>query len=916
MGRITSSVGLISGINSSQIIDQLVSLESAPVTQLQKQVATNNAQKAAYTDLLTQLQTLKTVGDTLSNSNTFAASTANSSDESVLTATAGNNAAIGSYQFQVAQLVSSQQSVTKGFSDPNQTKIGAGTITISEGGGELNTPTALSSLNGGQGISRGQFRITDRSGHSATIDISSAVTIDDVAKKINNSLDVSVKATVGKNGLVLTDLTGQTTGNLTVNDLGDGTAAAELGIAGTAAGNTLTGKAINTVGRDTALSTINDGRGVGVANSGADMAVTGSDGTTFNVSLATAHTVGDVIDAINAGSNGGSVAADLAPDGSGIRLTDSGGGTITVVGLNGSSAVNDLGIAGNAVGTMTGKALGGALDTTSIGSLNGGSGLALGTIQITDRTGNSANVDLSGATSVQDLIDTINGAGVGVKAALNSAGDGLQLTDTTGGSKALTVADVDSTTAASLGLAGSYTTATSVVQGANLHRQFISASTQLEDMNGGKGIGTGSFTLTSSTGETADIDLSSGNFVTLGDVIKTINARGIGVTASINKDGNGLLLTDTAGGAGSLTVTNGTGTTAQDLNLVAAGQTTAKAAAGTTTIDGAYAKTITVDANDTLTSVQSKINALGFGVTATIINDGSGASPYRLSLTSNNTGTAGRFTFDAGTTNLGARNLVQAQDAAVFLGGQGSSQPLLVTSSSNQLTNVIKGVTIDLHNVSSSPVNLTVSRDTDSISAQVKGFVDDFNGIVDKLSTYTKFDSTTNQGGVLLGDGTAQAIEADLYNVYNSVVKNAGKYKVFGDIGVTITDGAKLSFDANAFASAYAGDPDSVKSLFSQTTTGLGAQISKQLTLLTDPVDGMIPLQNQTLDTRNTDAQNRITDLNTLLQQKKDRLTQQFANMETVLASLQSQQQALGSITSISAPSTKSSSSSSSSSSA
>src|SRR5437879_1903412 len=138
MGRITSSIGLVSGINTSQIIDELVSLDSTPVTQLQKQVSTNNAQKAAYSDLLTQLQALKTVGDTLSNSNTFAASTAKSSDENVLTATAGNNAAVGSYQFQVAQLVSSQQSVTKGFSDPNQTKVGAGTITISQGGGELN----------------------------------------------------------------------------------------------------------------------------------------------------------------------------------------------------------------------------------------------------------------------------------------------------------------------------------------------------------------------------------------------------------------------------------------------------------------------------------------------------------------------------------------------------------------------------------------------------------------------------------------------------------------------------------------------------------------------------------------------------------------------------------------------------------
>ena len=108
-------------------------------------------------------------------------------------------------------------------------------------------------------------------------------------------------------------------------------------------------------------------------------------------------------------------------------------------------------------------------------------------------------------------------------------------------------------------------------------------------------------------GASATIDLTQGNEVRLEDVIKEINSKDIGVTASINANGDGLLLTDTAGGSGKLKVEDIEGTTAADLNI--------KGTATATTIDGSFEKTITVTANDTLQDVQKKINDLDFGVT-------------------------------------------------------------------------------------------------------------------------------------------------------------------------------------------------------------------------------------------------------------------------------------------------------------
>ena len=194
------------------------------------------------------------------------ASTATSSNPSVLTATTTNSATQGNYQLQVAQLVSSQQSVSGGYTSQTA-PLQAGTMTFELGGGNLATQTSLSDLNGGAGVSAGQFRITDRSGKTDVIDTSSDVTLDDVVNQINTSLNVSVKASIQNNKLVLTDTSGGS-GTLSVQDLNGGSSAQDLGIAGSVNGNTLIGSNVNYLSTTTALSSLNDGNGIQTRTSG------------------------------------------------------------------------------------------------------------------------------------------------------------------------------------------------------------------------------------------------------------------------------------------------------------------------------------------------------------------------------------------------------------------------------------------------------------------------------------------------------------------------------------------------------------------------------------------------------------------------------------------------------------------------
>src|SRR5439155_16490151 len=230
----------------------------------------------------------------------------------------------------------------------------------------------------------------------------------------------------------------------------------------------------------------NDGRGVGHADSGGDFTIQpGDGGAAVNVSIGALSSVGQVIEAINTAS-AGRVTASINPGDNHLTLTDASGGTVTVAAIGDSTAARDLGIAGSGNATLAGSDLLSGLGTVLISTLNGGSGLSLGTVSIKDRASTaSVDVDLSGAKTVQDILDKLNSAaGVHIKASVSGAGNAIQIEDASGGTDLLQIDDTGGgTTAQSLGIAGSFDLNTTAVKGANLHRQYVSEGTLLSDYN-------------------------------------------------------------------------------------------------------------------------------------------------------------------------------------------------------------------------------------------------------------------------------------------------------------------------------------------------------------------------------------------------------------------------------------------------
>lgn len=271
-----------------------------------------------------------------------------------------------------------------------------------------------------------------------------------------------------------------------------------------------------------------------------------SDGTnTANVDLTHADTIQDVIDAIN-NAGVGSLTASFNGAGNGIQINGGAGDNITVTDIGGGKTAADLGIRTPVSGGPGVPVIG--LDIqpkitplTSISALNNGLGIDTTGFTIINGT-QSASIDLSSVVTVEDLLNKINSAGVGVRAEIKPDGQGLRLLNPTQGNE-LRISENGGTTASDLGL-----------------RSFDTTS-RLAELNAGRGVRTvdgADFRITDSDGVGFDVDLNA-SMQTVQDVINAINtaatSAGAGVTAGFAATGNGIVITDTAGGTGTLTLT-------------------------------------------------------------------------------------------------------------------------------------------------------------------------------------------------------------------------------------------------------------------------------------------------------------------------------------------------------------------------
>ncbi len=904
MTGIRTGIGLFSGIDIAGLTDQLIAAQRAPANRLESRIAGFQAVDFGLQALEANVLTLSTSVSTLGEKTTFDSLKVSNSSPSQLTVSTTASAAIGNYAFKTLQLAATEQRLSKGFANSDSQKIGAGTIAISQGG-ELFTSTRLDTFNGGGRIQRGSIRITDRSGATATIDLSNAFSIDDVLDAINDANGLAVTASTSGGSIVLTDTSGSTSSDLSVAEVGSGTTAADLGILQSASADSLTGSEVYYLTEDFTLDQLNDGNAVFKTEGSADLKITAQDGTEIEVNLDDVFNLTELLDAINShADNGGKVAASLSNGR--LVLTDStgGGGSLTVEDVNGAAVVEGLGLDNAAAGnTLTGDRLLAGIGSRLLRNLNGGQGISTpGQITVTDRTGKTATLDLSTAESLDEVVTAINTAvdassqALSLTARVNSSGTGIEIVDTSGDTASnLIIADVGAgTTAADLGIA--IDDAVTSVDSGSLSLRRINESTLLSDYApDGRAVSTGSFLIIDSAGNQASVSISSA-VKTIGDVLQRINAAsGVQVTASLNDTGDGFVITDDAGGAGTLKVQEVGGTVAADLRILGEG---VLGGGGSQEISSRKQTVITVDADDTLDSLVTKINSGSSELTATVINDGSSFNAFRLSLTSRESGTGGRLVLDTGEFDLGLTIATEAQDSLLQIGSNVATS-FLRSSSSNQFSDVVTGISVKANEVGSSVAQVTVTRDTTKVTTALESFVTSYNNFITTKDVLTKFDENPADRGALQGQGVVLRIESRLNGLINRQFGSSGAVRSLSDLGIRIVTGGKLEFDQGIFDDAVASDPTAVREFFLNSGAGAADTIENRLDSLTDTVDGLFSVERNSVQNTIDSLTSRVEQIDALLEVRHERLLQQFINMESVIGQLQSQQDALSALSSI-----------------
>ena len=240
---------------------------------------------------------------------------------------------------------------------------------------------------------------------------------------------------------------------------------------------------------------------------------------------------------------------------------------------------------------------------------------------------------------------------------------------------------------------------------------------------------------------------------------------------------------------------------------------TSQISQGTLTLNiGTAATNITVDSsNDTLQGLADAINASGAAVTANVVNDGSTSLPdYRLLLTSTGTGTANAvsaaFAGSGGGTQPAFNDTVQAAaDASVTLGS--GSGALTVSSSTNQLSSLIQGVTLSLSSAApDTPISVTVANDTTSITNDINAFVSAYNTTLSAIQQQTSYNTTTGEAGPLLGDFQTQSIGDQLSSLVDTTVAGANPLlNNLGALGISTDDTGQLSVDSTQLANVLSG---------------------------------------------------------------------------------------------------------------
>ncbi len=281
---------------------------------------------------------------------------------------------------------------------------------------------------------------------------------------------------------------------------------------------------------------------------------------------------------------------------------------------------------------------------------------------------------------------------------------------------------------------------------------------------------------------------------------------------------------------------------------------------------------------------------------ASLVNVGTESSPsYKVVINSvyegAEKGTIARTSLGAGLTNLSAVSESAASNSSISISGIGT-----ISRSTNSVSDVIPGVTLNL--ASAGTATVKIAEDAATTTAKIQDFVNSFNDIV-------KFVLENNQvirdesgsevknifaplSGTRTDDSALQALRQQLSS---STASGGSVVRVFSDLGITTERDGSLKFDSTKLQSALSSEPSSVSDLirsFADATALTGGIVDKYTRY-----SGLLDISINNNKNLISDLNRRITDAEKQIQRQADSLKERYARLEGLMSKLQQQQSSL-----------------------
>ncbi|SEH58786.1 flagellar filament capping protein FliD [Tardiphaga sp. OK245] len=248
-------------------------------------------------------------------------------------------------------------------------------------------------------------------------------------------------------------------------------------------------------------------------------------------------------------------------------------------------------------------------------------------------------------------------------------------------------------------------------------------------------------------------------------------------------------------------------------------------------LEGGTSADISVTSGMTLEDLVDTINAQTSttNVQASIIQISSNQYEMILSATKDNADiTTSVVSGDDVLTTLGVTDssgaftdVLQESQPAIF-----SVDGITLTRDTNNITDVLSGVSFSLlqSTPSGSTVKISIDVDTSSIQTALQQFVTSYNAVRDYVTTQQTLSSsgTADTSAVLFGDGTMRSVMTQMEQVLNSIVGDLS----MSDLGLSFSDTNDLVLDTSTLATTLADNIDGVIALLATKTTSSSAALA------------------------------------------------------------------------------------------